>query len=78
MAGMAYHNPSPLLAHASLQSYPSPSDLVDCSLPGPSIHGIFQARVLEWGAIAFSVSTCVGTSKSAPSIYTEGVNAMTA
>ena len=26
---------------------------MDCSLPGPSIHGIFQARVLEWGAIAF-------------------------
>ena len=27
---------------------------MDCSLPGSSIHGIFQARVLEWGAIAFS------------------------
>ena len=27
---------------------------MDCSLPGPSVHGIFQARVLEWGAIAFS------------------------
>ena len=31
-----------------------PSDLVDYSLPGSSIHGIFQARVLEWGATAFS------------------------
>ena len=31
------------------------SDTVDCSLPGSSIHGIFQVRVLEWGAIAFSV-----------------------
>ena len=30
-------------------------DPVDCSLPGSSVHGIFQARVLEWGAIAFSV-----------------------
>ena len=30
------------------------SDSMDYSLPGPSIHGIFQARVLEWGAIAFS------------------------
>ena len=30
-------------------------DPVDCSLPGSSIHGIFQARVLEWGAIAFSI-----------------------
>ena len=29
-------------------------DPMDCSLPGFSIHGIFQARVLEWGAIAFS------------------------
>ena len=27
---------------------------MDCSLPGSSIHGIFQARVLEWGAVAFS------------------------
>ena len=30
------------------------SDPIDCSLPGSSIHGIFKARVLEWGAIAFS------------------------
>ena len=30
-------------------------DPVDCSLPGFSVHGIFQARVLEWVAIAFSV-----------------------
>jgi len=35
------------------QSCPTPSDPMDCSLPGSSIHGIFQARVLEWGAIAF-------------------------
>ena len=28
------------------------SDPMDCSPPGPSVHGIFQARVLEWGAIA--------------------------
>ena len=37
------------------QSCPSPSDPMDCSLPGSSVHGIFQARVLELGAIAFSV-----------------------
>ena len=37
------------------QSCPTLSDPMDCSLPGSSIHGIFQARVLEWGAIAFSV-----------------------
>jgi len=33
------------------------SDPMDCSLPGSSAHGIFQARVLEWGAIAFSYLT---------------------
>ena len=37
------------------QSHPTLSDPMDCSLPGSSVHGIFQARVLEWGAIAFSV-----------------------
>ena len=37
------------------QLCPTPSDPLDCSLPGSSIHWIFQARVLEWGAIAFSV-----------------------
>ena len=36
------------------QSCPAPSDPMDCSLPGSSTHEIFQARVLEWGAIAFS------------------------
>ena len=39
------------------QSCPTLSDPMDCSPPGPSIHGIFQARVLEWGAIAFSHSS---------------------
>ena len=34
------------------------SDPMDRSLPGSSIHGIFQARVLEWGAIAFSHCPC--------------------
>ena len=37
------------------QSCPTLRDPMDCSLPGSSIHGIFQAKVLEWGAIAFSV-----------------------
>ena len=36
------------------QSCPTPSDPMDCSPPGSSIHGIFQASVLEWDAIAFS------------------------
>ena len=38
------------------QSCSTLSDPMDCRLPGSSIHGIFQARVLEWVAIAFSVS----------------------
>ena len=38
-------------AARSLQSCSTLSDPMDCSLPGPSIHGIFQARVLEWVAI---------------------------
>ena len=37
------------------QACPTLSDPMDCSLPGSSVHGIFQARVLEWGAIAFSI-----------------------
>ena len=41
-------------AAKSLQSCPTCRDPMDCSLPGSSVHGIFQARVLEWGAIAFS------------------------
>ena len=38
------------------QSYPTLSDSMDCSLPSSSIHRIFQERVLEWGAIAFSAT----------------------
>ena len=37
------------------QSCPTLSNPMDCSLTGSSVHGIFQARVLEWSAIAFSV-----------------------
>ena len=38
----------------SLQSCPTLSNPMDCSLPGSSIHGIFQVKVLKWSAIAFS------------------------
>ena len=38
------------------QLCPTLCDSMDCSPPGSSVHGIFQARVLEWGAIAFSES----------------------
>ena len=37
-----------------LQSCPTLCNPMDCNLPGSSVHGIFEARVLEWGAIAFS------------------------
>ena len=40
------------------QSCPTLSHPMDCSLPGSSVHSIFQARVLEWGAIAFSGDLC--------------------
>ena len=39
-------------AAKSLQSCPTPGDPMDCSLPGSSVHGILQARILEWGATA--------------------------
>ena len=49
--------PFPSLMHESesevTQSCPTLSDPMDCSLPGSSIHGIFQARVLEWSAISY-------------------------
>ena len=40
---------------AVTQLCPTLSDPMYCSLPGSSVHGIFQAKVLEWGAIAFSI-----------------------
>ena len=46
------------------QLYPTLSDPMDCSLPGSSIHGIFQARVLEWGTIAFFISFWGGHNSS--------------
>ena len=46
------------------QSCPTPSDPMDCSPPGSSIHGIFQASVLEWGAIAFSSLLFININKS--------------
>ena len=49
------------------QSYPTLPDPMDYSLPGSSVHGIFQARVLEWGTIAFSGElTQTGVKSSLP------------
>ena len=49
--------PSPVHESESeiAQPSPTPSSPMDCSLPGSSVRGIFQARVLEWGAISYSV-----------------------
>ena len=46
------------------QSCLTPSDPMDCSLPGPSVHGIFQAKVLEWVATAFSIKSLYRDLKS--------------
>ena len=46
--------PSPMHESEVAQSCPTLCNPIDSSPPGSSIHGIFQARVLEWGAIAFS------------------------
>ena len=48
------------------QSCPTPSDPMDCSPPDSSIHGTFQARVLEWGAIAFSMLAELASLKRFP------------
>ena len=53
------------------QSCPTLSDPMDCSLPGSSAHGIFHARVLEWGATAFStVSPAAAAAESLQSCPT--------
>ena len=49
------------------QSCPTPSNPMDCSPPGPSVHGIFQARVLKWGAITFSELHSLGKAFQSPS-----------
>ena len=60
--------PSPMHKSESeiVQSCPTLCDPMDCCLPGSSIFGIFQARVLEWGAIAFSRRSSVQSTKTRP------------
>ena len=53
------------------QSCPTLSDLMDCSPPGSSVHGISQARVLEWGAIAFSIRGIHGLQRERKEVLTE-------
>ena len=56
------------------QSCPTLSNPMDCSLPGSSVHGIFQARVQEWGAIAFSGSASSGSLKTAVKVLARTVS----
>ena len=58
--------PSPMHESESevVQLCPTLRDPTDCSLPGSSVHGSFQARVLEWGAIAFSLTNLDSVLKS--------------
>ena len=52
--GVITHLETDILECEVAQSCPTLHDPMDCSLPGSSVHGILQARVLEWGAIDFS------------------------
>ena len=56
--------PSPMRESEFAQLCPTLRDPMDCSPPGSSIHGIFQARVLEWDAIAFSYNSTHFQAKS--------------
>ena len=53
-SGLPFPSPKQESESEVAQSCPTPSDPMDCSLPGSFVRGIFQARVLEWVAIAFS------------------------
>ena len=55
------------------ESCPTLRDPMDCSPPGSSVHGIFQARVLEWGAIAFSISNQSILKEISPECSLEGL-----
>ena len=57
-------SPHAAAAAKSLQSCPTLCDPMDCSLPGFSVHGILQARTLEWVAISFSKKAHINIYKS--------------
>ena len=50
------------------QSYPTRSDAMDYSLPGSSVHGIFQAGVLEWGATDYTAAAAAKSLQSCPTL----------
>ena len=57
------------------QSCQTPSDPMDCSPPGSSVYGVLQARVLEWGAIAFSNYSAIKKKEVLPWLELEGTAA---
>ena len=63
MSGLPFPSPMQKSESEVAQSCLTLSDPMDCSLPSSSVHGIFQARVLEWGAIAFSHTHYYGSNK---------------
>ena len=56
-----------------VQWCPTLSDPMDCSLPGSSAHGIFQARVREWVAIAFSIEICIQSAHFSHSVVSDSL-----
>ena len=52
--GNAYMLSAPIRVCVCAQSCPTLCNPIDCSLPGPSVHGLFQARILEWVVISYS------------------------
>ena len=56
-------------AAKSLQSFPTLCDPMDCRLPGFSVHGILQARTLEWVAISFSIYGAYGNNHLFPKLH---------
>ena len=66
--------PSPVRESEVAQSCPTLSDPMDCSLPGSSVHGISQARVLEWGARNFTKSRMSTAFCKIPRNLLEGVS----
>ena len=59
------------------QSCPTLSDPMDCSLPGSSFHGIFQARVLEWGATQYPLNICFSSISNHSAILLGSPESMT-
>ena len=68
-SGLPFPSPMKVKSESEIaQLCPTLRDLMNCSPPGPSVHGIFQARVLEWVAIAFSASSSARSKPRGPNL----------